>query len=63
MRLAPRLYSAGYPRERISSGSGAGGHAPPIRPARPPDALQFVALYLLFVVGGLVFKSPFSTMK
>ena len=29
----------------------------PLRPARPPDALQYVALFFLFVSGGLAFES------
>jgi hypothetical protein len=35
----------------------------PIRPARPPFALRNVALFLLFVGGGLAFKSRFGPMK
>ena len=28
-----------------------------MRPARPPDALQYVGLFFLFVSGGLAFES------
>ena len=34
----------------------------PSRPARSPDALQYVALFLLFVGGELAFKSPWTAL-
>jgi len=63
MRLAQGFIPRGTPGSVFRPEVGPAATPTPIRPALPPDALPYVALFLLFVSGGLAFKSPLSAMK